>query len=302
MGRQEAEKLLGLSGRYGYRDVGKAYSQKLSEWGARDRFARNVPEKKRATEMLKKIKEAQGALLVGTPPAQAPARPRPKSRPARKTIRRKVTAAPSSPAQRRPQPVPPAPSTPSIQPQPPRSPRTSQPSYNPAVLLLNQLPRALKVAAAILLVGSFLNIVGYLSKRGPSNIEGRKVVNASSSGRKRRSPVTVHRASRGNQSSSVRVKSPTRKGHVVSVLGRRSQGSLVVNTFPASEVLIDGRSIGYAPFTVGEKKALSAGRHRLVLRNHRYPAFSTSIEIEENVTREVRYWFDRGKLEILERG
>ena len=81
----------------------------------------------------------------------------------------------------------------------------------------------------------------------------------------------------------------------------KGEGFLVVNSFPVSEVLLDRRSIGWAPFRVGEKVKLAAGPHQLTLRNHNFAPLSATIEIAEGKTHEVQCWFDDGQIRVLER-
>ena len=73
-----------------------------------------------------------------------------------------------------------------------------------------------------------------------------------------------------------------------------------MQAFPASEVLVDGRKVGWAPFRVGEKMALTSGSHQLVLKNHRLSPLATTIEVKPGQVLEVKCWLDTRKLEILE--
>lgn len=74
-----------------------------------------------------------------------------------------------------------------------------------------------------------------------------------------------------------------------------------MNSFPAAKVFVDGRSVGYSPFRIGEKVRLGVGEHVLALENHSFEPFSSTIEAMAGKTTEVRYWFDTKSLQVSER-
>lgn len=317
----EAEQFLGLSGRYSQAEVANAHNQKLSEWSTRNNLATTVPGKKQAAEMLKRVKEAQQVLLGGGgTPSSSPKRKarkpifpgsasRAPSRPNRKPVR---------PAKKRP-PKPRPARTHTVPAPVPVARSTTPPPRASSTPRARKLPWQLKLAAAVLMLGVLLSAFASSSADRPSSRQAPAIINVeqSRSGRRpatvsvgqptrRRTALGVSPAPRRNTTPPPAIAAtpsptPRRRPRTVIAPPAKAQGFLIVSSFPTAEVFVDGRSVGHSPFKVGEKKTLTVGRHRLVLKNHRFKPLSATIEIKRGHTQEVRGRLDRRTLTVSAR-
>ena len=300
MTEQEARSILGLPGRHSSAAVDAAYHEKLNEWSTRHRLAMSLADKQQAGDMLGKLKDARSTLLSGGRPSAVPTRQRP-SRPAAQRRR------PSS--SRRPPPV--RTSVRSAWPSPALQAAPTPSATQPVAAQLPQILAALRrrpvprwakgVLAAI--VGIMLvDMAARLSNIHSANAGRQKPAATRRKARydEKRGLSVTPKAPRANSHATNSSPARRRAGATVTPAPDR-KGFLIVNTFPAAEILLGGKSVGFSPFRVGEKLALAEGTHQLELRSRRYGAFATEVRITAGETRELRYWFDTRSVEVLVR-
>jgi len=273
----EATQLLDIRGKPSASSVGAAYRAKVGEWGLKMRLATSPDERDRASQMLRRLKEADNLLTgkAGTAPPGRPAGPARSTRagaPGRSRASVGASATTAAPPIRR------APSG------------SNRPHWKRPILDLRAL-RAVLIFAAVgcaLWASAMHWQVDWPTHRAVDHSPG--------------GPPEDHSALL-DFTPATRTDVPTDAAFALDLTPETTPpspqfGYLHVCTFPASAVLVNDREVAIAPFRVGEVLRLPPGPHTLRLRSRRHGERTVDVAIKSGQTTTVKCWLDTGQLEL----